>query len=124
MDGLNYEIVDYINSKENIDNNAIIINELKELIANDPIVSKKINDWYVPVLTREEFSKCVFPYNGSWFLCDNGSSREQYDCQVFGPYTSEEILKLIRMEHFVDKKDYSFYKECTDNFTFQGGFTL
>ncbi len=57
-------------------------------------------------------------------MCNNGSSREHNDCIVYVPYTSEEMLKLIRMEKFLDKRDMSFYKECPNDFVFRGGYTL
>ena len=57
-------------------------------------------------------------------MCNNGSSREHNDCIVYGPYTPEEMLKLIRMEKFLDKRDMSFYKECPNDFVFRGGYTL
>ena len=124
MGGLSLGEIEYVNSNENMNDNAELINEFKSLIAKDPIVSKKYDDWYYPKLNSYEYAECIFPFAGSWYLCNNGSSREHNDCIVYVPYTSEEMLKLIRMEKFLDKRDMSFYKECPNDFVFRGGYTL
>ena len=114
-DGLWYKDVDYLNSEENLRENAAIIEDMHRRLLPDPVTRKKCGHFLHP-LDKGEFEECLFPYKGAWYFINNGSSREQDDLWIRGPFSTEEAIHYIRQQRFLEERDPSLERDVTDSF--------
>lgn len=114
-DGLWYKDVDYLNSEENLRENAAIIEDLHRRLLPDPVTRKKCGHFLHP-LDKGEFEECLFPYKGAWYFINNGSSREHDDLWIRGPFSTEEAFHYIRQQRFLEERDPFLERDVTDSF--------
>lgn len=118
MDGLNYEIVDELNSEENLRENAGLIGELNRKLALDPEAKKAYERHFRHPLDQEEYAEGIFPYKGAWYVVKNGSVREHYDPEVYGPFTAEQLIAAIRQMRFLDEEEPALFRDVSEYFAF------